>query len=58
MPDPRRRAFLLAAAAAPLAGCDILPESPLPAALQPRFVPWSGPARLALVLSSGGPRGF
>lgn len=58
MPDPRRRSFLLAAAAAPLAGCDILPESPLPPTLQPRFVPWSGPARLALVLSSGGPRGF
>ena len=58
MPDRRRRAFLLAAAAAPLSGCDVLPEAPLPAALQPRFVPWSEPARLALVLSSGGPRGF
>ena len=40
------------------AGCDLLPETPLPEAQQPRFVAWPEPARLALVLSSGGPRGF
>ena len=54
----KRRAFLGAALAAPLAGCDVFPETPLPEAQQPRFVAWPEPARLALVLSSGGPRGF
>ena len=54
----RRRDFVLSALALSLGGCEILPETPLPEAAQPRFVPWPGPARLALVLSSGGPRGF
>lgn len=54
----RRRVFLGAVLAAPLAGCDVFPETPLPEAQQPRFAAWPEPARLALVLSSGGPRGF
>lgn len=54
----KRRALLGAALAAPLAGCDVFSETPLPEAQQPRFVAWPEPARLALVLSSGGPRGF
>lgn len=54
----KRRAFLVSALTAPLAGCDVFPETPLPEAQQPRFVAWPEPARLALVLSSGGPRGF
>ena len=41
-----------------LSGCELLPEAQLPDEQQPRFVPWAEPARLALVLSSGGPRGF
>jgi len=57
-----RRQLLLSACAAtlglPLAGCDVLPEPALAEERQPRFVPWAQPARLALVLSSGGPRGF
>ena len=57
-----RRRLLLSACAAtlglPFAGCDILPEPVLPEAQQPRFVPWAQPARLAVVISSGGPRGF
>lgn len=54
----RRRVFLGSALAVSLDGCDILPETPLPEAQQPRFVAWPTPSRLALVLSSGGPRGF
>ena len=54
----RRRDFVLSALALPFAGCDVLPESPLAEVAQPRFVPWPNPARLALVLSSGGLRGF
>lgn len=41
-----------------LTGCELLPETPLTEAQQPRYVAWPTPARLALVLSSGGPRGF
>ena len=59
----KRRAFLHSSllaslSAAALGGCDLLPETPLPEERQPRFVAWPEPARLALVLSSGGPRGF
>lgn len=54
----KRRALLLSTLGAALAGCDVFPEIPLPEAQQPRFAPWTEPARLALVLSSGGPRGF
>lgn len=58
----KRRTVLLSALAgtlgATLAGCDVFPETPLPEERQPRFVAWPEPARLALVLSSGGPRGF
>ena len=64
----KRRAFLRSSLLAPLSaaagaslafgGCDLLPETPLPEAQQPRFAAWPEPARLALVLSSGGPRGF
>ena len=60
----KRRKFLTVSTCAPLGvalplgGCDLLPETPLPEAQQPRFVAWLEPARLALVLSSGGPRGF
>ena len=54
----RRRHFLVSTLGAALAGCDVFPETPLPEERQPRFVAWPEPARLALVLSSGGPRGF
>ena len=59
----KRRTFLRSALLAPpgaavLGGCDLLPETPLPEEQQPRFAAWSDPARLALVLSAGGPRGF
>ena len=59
-----RRRFLHASLLVPLGaaiaatGCDLLPETPLPDAQQPRFAAWPEPSRLALVLSSGGPRGF
>lgn len=54
----KRRALLLSTLGAALGGCDIFPGTPLPDERQPRLVPWAEPARLALVLSSGGPRGF
>ena len=54
----KRRALLVAALGAPLGACDVFPDTPLPEERQPRFVSWAAPARLALVLSSGGPRGF
>ena len=54
----KRRALLALACGTALTGCDVFPEVPLPEERQPRFVPWPQPARLALVLSAGGPRGF
>ena len=54
----KRRALLAGAIGGVLAGCDVFPETPLPEERQPRFAAWPTPARLALVLSSGGPRGF
>jgi NTE family protein len=54
----RRRALGLALLAAPLAACEILPEAPLPESAQPRIVPPAASIPLALVLGSGGPRGF
>ncbi len=58
----KRRALMAAALGAALGvtlgGCDVFPEAVLPDERQPRFVAWPEPARLALVLSSGGPRGF
>ena len=54
----KRRALLLSTLGAAIGGCDVFPEAPLPEERQPRFAPWAEPARLALVLSSGGPRGF
>lgn len=53
----KRRALLLSTLGAALGGCEFS-QAPLPDEQQPRFVPWAEPARLALVLSSGGPRGF
>lgn len=58
MPQLKRRALLSAALGTALAGCDMFPDAAIAEERQPQFVPWATPARLALVLSSGGPRGF